>query len=87
MVFLKTILILLLVYYLLKILIKYFAPQLIKYASKKAENHFKEKFGDFSNQHTNQQYNDGDVIIEDKPNKKRNSSKVVGDYIDFEEIE
>ncbi len=85
--FLKTILILLLVYYLLKILVKYFAPQLIKYTSKKAENHFKEKFGDFSHQQPSRQTNEGDVIIEDKPNKKRNSSKVVGDYIDFEEIE
>lgn len=85
--FLTTILILLLVYYFLKILAKYFAPQLFKYAAKKAESHFKEKFGNFSNQQSTQQRNDGDVIIDDAPTRKANPSKKVGDYIDFEEIE
>jgi len=85
--FLTTILILLLVYYFLKILVKYFAPQLFKYAAKKAENHFKEKFGDFSNKQSTQQQKNGEVIIEDTPKRKVNPSKKVGDYIDFEEIE
>jgi len=84
--FLKTILIILLVYYSLKILAKYFAPKLFNYAAKKAENHFKEKFDDFSNQHTQPTNNEGDVTIE-RTTKKANSSKKVGDYIDFEEID
>tara|TARA_R110000851_G_scaffold79901_3_gene176075 strand:- start:152 stop:415 length:264 start_codon:yes stop_codon:yes gene_type:complete len=85
--FLKTILIVLLVYYLLKILAKWFAPKLFRYAAKKTEEHFKEQFEGFAGHQPQEEEQIGDVIIDKKTTKKKNSSKNVGEYIDFEEIE
>ncbi len=87
MAFLKTILIILLVYYLFKILVKLFAPKILGYAAKKTEAHFKEKFGEFTQQNTMNEEQVGDVIIKKKATKKKSSSENVGDYIDFEEID
>jgi len=87
MAFLKTVLIIILSYYLFKILAKLFAPKILNYAAKKTEAHFKEKFGDFTSQNTTQEEQVGDVIIEKRPSKKKSTSEKVGDYIDFEEID
>lgn len=85
--FLRTILIVVVVYYLLKILGRLFAPQLFKYAAKKTEKHFRERFGGFADFDTVNQNQEGDVIIKEKPSKKPSSKEKVGEYIDFEEIE
>ena len=85
--FLKTILIILLVYYLFKMVVKMFAPKIFGYAARKTEEHFKEKFGEFAQQNKGQGDRVGDVIIDKKPTKRNNTSEKVGDYIDFEEIE
>ncbi|MCM4171693.1 DUF4834 domain-containing protein [Arenibacter sp. TNZ] len=85
--FLKTILIVLLVYYLLKILAKWFAPRMFRYAAKKTEEHFKEKFEGFAQQNNQNEEHIGDVIVDKKTTKNKNTSKNVGEYIDFEEIE
>ncbi|MCM4163292.1 MULTISPECIES: DUF4834 family protein [unclassified Arenibacter] len=85
--FLKTVLIVLLVYYLFKILAKWFAPKLFRYAAKKTEEHFKERFEGFAGRQAQDEEQIGDVIIDKKTTKKKNSSKNVGEYIDFEEIE
>ncbi len=88
MAFLKTVLIIIMVYYLLKILARLFAPKIINYAAKKTEAHFKEQFGQFTQQSQSQgEERVGDVIIEKKPPKKSTGSEKVGDYIDFEEID
>ena len=88
MAFLKTVLIILMVYYLFKILAKLFAPKIINYAAKKTEAHFKERFGQFTQQSPPQEEERiGDVIIEKKPTKNSTTSEKVGDYIDFEEID
>ena len=85
--FFTTILIILLVYYLFKILLKLFAPKLLNYAGKKAENHFREKFEGFGTQEQTRTTAEGDVIINSKTTKKSKSSNKVGEYIDFEEID
>ena len=85
--FLKAILIILLIYYLFKILVKWFAPKLFSYAAKKTEAHFKERFGEFVDQNKNAEERIGDIIIDKKPNKKGNGSQKVGEYIDFEEVD
>ncbi len=85
--FLKTVLIILLVYYLLKILARWFAPKLFSFAAKKTEQHFRERFGDFTNQNTEKEEQEGDVIVDKKPNQQTKPLKDVGDYINFEEIE
>ncbi|QLG47126.1 DUF4834 family protein [Costertonia aggregata] len=87
MVLLKTILIILLVYYLFKILLKWFGPKLFSYAAKKTQERFKEQFEQFNQENQNTVHEDGDVIIDKKPRKKSNPTKKVGEYIDFEEIE
>ena len=90
MVFFKTILVILLIYYGLKILAKMFAPKIFGYAAKKTEEHFREKFGEFAQQRVDEE-RIGDVIIKKKSSKKNtsksDSSNTVGDYIDFEEID
>ena len=91
MVFLKTILVILLIYYGLKILVKMFAPKLFGYAAKKTEEHFREKFGEFTHQNSRTEQRVGEVIIDKQPSQKNTSkndtSNTVGDYIDFEEID
>lgn len=85
--FLRTILIIVLVYYLLKILGRLFAPQLFRYAAKKTEKHFREQFGGFPGNDPTNGRPDGEVIINQKSSKKPSSKEKVGEYIDFEEIE
>lgn len=87
MAFLKTILIILLVYYLLKILVKWFAPQIFSYAAKKTEERFRESFGGFDQHSVKEEEKIGDVIIDKNSSKKKTSSKKVGEYIEFEEID
>jgi len=87
MAFLKTILVIILVYYLFKMVVKLFAPKILNYAAKKTEAHFKEKFGEFTQQNPMNEERVGDVIIKKKPAKKKSNSENVGDYIDFEEID
>lgn len=87
--FLRMILILLLIYYGVKILSRIFAPLLIKFVAKKAE----EKFGGHSDSYRNQQRpyqekpkKEGEVTIDKMPSKK-SSNKDVGEYVDYEEID
>ncbi|MCK5443839.1 MAG: DUF4834 family protein [Maribacter sp.] len=87
MTFLKTILIILLVYYLLKIVARWFVPRIFSYAARKTEERFRENFGGFANQNGGEEQKVGDVIIDKNATKKNPSSKNVGDYIEFEEID
>lgn len=87
MAFLKAILIILLIYYLFKILAKWFAPKLFSYAAKRTEKHFREKFEQYQQSHPTGDQEIGDISIDKKPNTKETTSKNVGEYIDFEEIE
>tara|TARA_B110001450_G_scaffold118863_2_gene112089 strand:- start:1630 stop:1869 length:240 start_codon:yes stop_codon:yes gene_type:complete len=76
---LRTIFIILAIYYIGKYLMRLFAPFLMKYAAKKMEKKMKDQFG---NNQPNQQ-ND----FSNKSKDKLKSTKKVGDYIDFEEID
>jgi hypothetical protein len=87
MAFLKTILFILLGYYLLKILAKMFAPKIINYAAKKTESHFKQAFEGFSEAQSSKDEQVGDVIIKKKSTKRKMDSEKVGEYIDFEEVD
>ncbi|MEB8329248.1 DUF4834 domain-containing protein [Flavobacteriaceae bacterium KMM 6897] len=84
---LRTVLIILLVYFFLKILAKWFGPRILRYAAKKTEQHFKEKFGGFPKQPSPEEEKEGEVIIEKKEGTSSTSSNKVGEYIDFEEID
>ena len=87
MAFLKTILIILLVYYLLKILARWFAPKIFSYAAKKTKERFRENFEGFTNQNKDDEEQIGDIIIDKKPTKHNTASKKVGEYIEFEELD
>ncbi len=80
---LRTILIIALIYYGLKVLSRLFAPMLFKYAAKKAEQRFG---GAFNQQRQEPIEKEGEITIDKMPQNKT-SNKDVGDYVDYEEIE
>ena len=80
---LRTIFIIVLVYYLFKVLSRIFAPLLMKFAVKKAEEHFG---GQFQKQQQEPVNKEGEVTIDKIPNT-RTSNKDVGDYVDYEEVD
>ncbi|WP_282042507.1 DUF4834 family protein [Winogradskyella flava] len=87
---LRTILIILLVWFGLKILARLFAPVLVKFVAKKAEQKFGEQFGNFQNQgqkHAEQKRKEGETVIDKMPNRNAKSNDKVGEYIDYEEID
>ncbi len=84
---LKTILVILLVYYLIRLLARWFAPKLFVYAARKTEERFREQFGDFQSFGNAQERPEGDITIEKKSTKNNRRSLEVGEYIDFEELE
>lgn len=84
---LRTILIIVLVYYGIKLLLRIFAPFLVKYAVKKAEKRFGGQFGQFQDEkEQGKAKTEGEVTIVKMPETK-SSSKKVGDYVDYEEID
>lgn len=85
MVLLQTILILILVYYGVKLLLKWLAPKLLNYAVKKTEERFGQQFGNFDTHTKSQQKAQAPGHKKSRP--KSNPSKKVGEYIDFEEVE
>ncbi|MDD7885875.1 DUF4834 family protein [Flavivirga sp. 57AJ16] len=81
--FVRMILIILLIYFGIKILSRLFAPFIFKYITKKAEQRFG---GQFGKQQQEKPKKEGEVII-DKIPKTKTSNKNVGDYVDYEEID
>ncbi|CAM1357882.1 conserved hypothetical protein [Tenacibaculum sediminilitoris] len=81
--FLKTILIILLIYYAVKFLVRLLGPYLIK----KAVDKVQKKAGQ---QYRNQQESNvevGKTVIDKKPNNTKESNNSVGEYVDYEEID
>ncbi|MGO4911379.1 DUF4834 family protein [Leeuwenhoekiella sp. W20_SRS_FM14] len=83
---LQTILIILLIFFGLRILFRLAAPYLVRYIAKKAGERFQNMAGGFKNQNTHTKP-EGEIVIEKVPNQDRTSNKKVGEYIDYEEIE
>lgn len=84
--FLKTILIVLLVYFGFKFLFKLVKPYLIRYITKKAGQKFESFFGNMPNNQP-QPEEEGKVIIETKTADQTRSMENVGEYVDFEEVD
>ncbi|WP_445382296.1 DUF4834 family protein [Robiginitalea sp. IMCC43444] len=83
---LRTILFIILGYYLLKILGRIFQPWIHAYAVRKTESYFNTTFqsrdkGPLKDEKV------GEVSIDKPPVKTRKTNSDVGEYIDFEEIE
>ena len=83
--FLRTILIILLVYYGVKILMRLFAPYFVRYMSKKMQERFGGQFQ--QPQHDKNRPQDGETVIDKMPQQRKSSDKKVGEYIDYEEID
>lgn len=84
--FFRMILIILLIYFGIKILSRLFAPFLVKYVAKKAEQRFGGQFVQFGKQQQEKPKKEGEITI-DKVPKTKTSNKNVGDYVDYEEID
>lgn len=80
--FLKTLAIILMVYFGLRFLGKLLWPYLVKYITKKAGQKMENAFKGFQQQA--QQSQKATAPTKDVPKK---ASKVVGEYVDYEEIE
>ncbi|WP_430408944.1 DUF4834 family protein [Kordia sp.] len=81
---LRTIAIVILAIYGLRILGRLFAPFLLRYVAKKAEKKFSEQFKQHA-KNQQQQPREGETVIDKAPKTK--PSKNVGEYIDFEEVD
>ena len=86
MTFLKTILIILLVYFGLKFLIKLATPYILRYISKKAGQQFEQLFGNNLNMNS-QREEEGNITIDKNPAQNHRASKKVGEYVEYEEVE
>ena len=83
--FIKTIFIIVLIYYLFRFAFKLFAPFLIKKAVSKVSENFQKQQQAYQNQN-NHQTQQPDFESELRQNKIPKEKKKVGEYIDFEEI-
>ncbi len=86
MVLLQTILIVILVYYALKLLFKWLGPKLLQYAIKKTGERYGGTMGQTWDQNSHSA-REGETTVDRKPFRRSNPSKKVGEYIDFEEID
>jgi hypothetical protein len=81
---LKTVLIILLIYFGFKIFIKWFGPLILKWFLKRMGQKFQQQF---NSPNPPKPSNKGKVEIKSDLPKSGKSNKKVGEYIDFEEIE
>jgi hypothetical protein len=81
MVFLKTLLIILLVYFAIKLLARYLGPLLLKYIFKKVQKNMENQF----NPHQTEPKKD--TRKSNKTFNRKSKDGKVGEYIDYEEIE
>lgn len=80
---LRTILFIILFYYIIKFLMRLFAPFLIKKVAEKMQEQAQQQYG-------NQQQTlvkEGETVIDKAPRNQRQSKDDVGEYVDFEEID
>ncbi len=84
--FFRTILIILLVYYGVKILTRLFAPYFLRYMSKKMQQKFGGQFQQ-QQERQNPKQKEGETVIDKVPQQHKTSDKSVGEYVDYEEIE
>ena len=82
---LRTIAILVIIYYIFKIFSRYIAPIFLKKVMTNVEKKFREQ--QEQQQHSKDDVgNIGETVIAKKPTKIKESNKDVGDYVDYEEL-
>lgn len=81
----RVVLIILLIYFGFKLIIRWFGPLLLKYFLRKVGKKFEQQFGGFDPSAETRK--EGEISIEKKPKKTSGGKKDVGEYIDYEEID
>ncbi|WP_405198601.1 DUF4834 family protein [Christiangramia sp. LLG6405-1] len=88
---LKFVLLVLLIYFGFKIIIRFFGPLILKYFMRKMGEKFEQQFGQqFGNQFggaASKKSKSNPTNIGKEPKAKPNKDKKVGEYIDYEEID
>lgn len=82
---LRTLAILVIIYYAFKLFSRYIAPIFLKKVINNVEKKYKEQQQQQS-QSENPQGKVGETVIAKKPSNQKESNKDVGDYVDYEEL-
>ncbi|MCZ8228250.1 DUF4834 family protein [Flavobacterium sp.] len=93
--FVRTLLYMIMFYYVFKFLAKLFLPILVKKAVEKAGENFQQQQQYAQQQYTQQQYaqnnrrysNQDEIIVDTARSKNPKETKKVGEYVDYEEID
>ncbi|CAL2104333.1 conserved protein of unknown function [Tenacibaculum sp. 190130A14a] len=80
----RTILIILVIYYATRFLFKLFAPFLVKKAMNKMQEKAEQQY---NNRYKESNVNEGETVIDKKPQNTKQSNNSVGEYVDFEELD
>ena len=83
--FMRTILIILLIYYALKFIGRIVFPMFFKRMMKNVEKKFNQQ--QYKNPTTEQQVKEGETVIDKTPDQRSKSNNDVGDYVDYEDVE
>jgi hypothetical protein len=81
--FIRTLFIIAIIYYAIRIVTRYVLPLLID----KGVKNMQQKMYNQQNQNQRQTRREGEVTIEDKKNANKNNIQDKGEYVDFEEVE
>ena len=84
--FIQTLLIILLIFFGLRILFRLLAPYIMRYIAKKAGERFQNMAQGYSSQNQSSKP-EGETVIDEIPKREHTSNKNVGEYIDYEEID
>lgn len=85
--FVRTILIIVGIYYAFKFLMRLLAPYLMKKMVEKAGANFKQQYEQFQQQQQPNYSSQGKAHVDPSAAKNPRSTKKIGEYIDYEEIE
>lgn len=84
--FLKTLLIIILVYYAVKFLFRLLLPYFLRYVAKKATQKMEQSFYGSRTNHS-EKTKEGKITVDHHPKNKSKTKKPVGEYVDYEEID
>ncbi|MCC9044062.1 DUF4834 family protein [Myroides sp. M-43] len=87
--FIKALIIIVLIYYAFKIAMRYLFPVLIYKVAKKAEQNFQQRQQEYNQYNGSQSNQESQTYTDTSTQSGRvpRSTKVVGEYVDFEEID
>ncbi len=85
--FIKTIIYIVAIFYIVKFLARLFLPVLVKKVVQKAGENFQKQQQNAQDNSWERKPNNDEIIIDVSNAKKSRETKKVGDYVDYEEIE